>query len=51
MKISIILAHPDKQSFNHAIADAAVRARKERFAFSAILLKHYGKTVFSAYAG
>jgi putative NADPH-quinone reductase len=51
MKISIILAHPDKQSFNHAIADAAVRARKERFVFSAILLKHYGKAVFSASAG
>ena len=26
MKISVILAHPDKQSFNHAMADVAVRA-------------------------
>jgi NAD(P)H dehydrogenase (quinone) len=26
LKISILLAHPDKKSFNHAIADAAVKA-------------------------
>ncbi|MCX5853123.1 MAG: NAD(P)H-dependent oxidoreductase [Deltaproteobacteria bacterium] len=26
MKISVILAHPNKQSFNHAMADVAVRA-------------------------
>jgi NAD(P)H dehydrogenase (quinone) len=30
MKISVILAHPDKQSFNHAIADVAVEALKKR---------------------
>jgi NAD(P)H dehydrogenase (quinone) len=30
MKISVILAHPDKQSFNHAIADVAVRALKKK---------------------
>jgi putative NADPH-quinone reductase len=28
MKISVILAHPDKKSFNYAIADAAVRQLK-----------------------
>ena len=26
MKISVILAHPDKESFNHAIAEAVVKA-------------------------
>ncbi len=30
MKISVILAHPDKRSFNHAIAGAAVGALKKR---------------------
>ncbi len=30
MKISVILAHPDKKSFNHAIASVAVRALKTR---------------------
>jgi NAD(P)H dehydrogenase (quinone) len=30
MKISIILAHPDKKSLNHAVADVAVRALKKR---------------------
>jgi len=25
MKISVILAHPDKESFNHAISEAAVK--------------------------
>jgi NAD(P)H dehydrogenase (quinone) len=29
MKISVILAHPDKNSFNYAIAEAAVQALKE----------------------
>jgi len=30
MKISVILAHPDKNSFNHAIAETAVEALKEK---------------------
>lgn len=30
MNISIILGHPNKESFNHAIADAAVTSLKER---------------------
>jgi NAD(P)H dehydrogenase (quinone) len=29
MKISVILAHPDKKSFNHAISETAVEALKE----------------------
>jgi NAD(P)H dehydrogenase (quinone) len=29
MNISVILAHPDKKSFNHAIADASVRVLNE----------------------
>jgi NAD(P)H dehydrogenase (quinone) len=29
MKISVILAHPDKNSFNYAIAEAAVKALRE----------------------
>lgn len=29
MKISVILAHPDKKSFNHAIAEAAVTQLKQ----------------------
>ncbi len=29
MKISVILAHPDKDSFNHAIAEASVQALRE----------------------
>ena len=29
MKISIILAHPDRRSFNHAIADAAIDQLKQ----------------------
>jgi len=30
MKISVILAHPDKQSFNHAIADASVSQLQDK---------------------
>ncbi len=30
MRISVILAHPDKDSFNHAIAAAAAGALKEK---------------------
>jgi NAD(P)H dehydrogenase (quinone) len=30
MNISIVLGHPSRQSFNHAIADAAVTALRER---------------------
>ena len=30
MHISVILAHPDEQSFNHAMADVAVRTLKTR---------------------
>ena len=29
MKISIILAHPDKKSFNHAIAATAIETLKQ----------------------
>ena len=30
MKVSVILAHPDKNSFNHAIAYSAIKALKEK---------------------
>lgn len=29
MKVSVILAHPNKKSFNHAIADAAVETLRQ----------------------
>ena len=31
MKISVILAHPDKKSFNHAIAATAIETLKQKW--------------------
>jgi len=30
MKVSVIFAHPDKNSFNHAIAYSAIESLKEK---------------------
>ena len=37
MKISVILAHPDKKSFNHAIAAAAITPTTDPVSMSIVM--------------
>jgi putative NADPH-quinone reductase len=43
MNISLILAHPNKQSFNHAIAQACVHALEEKGHINRCAIQVFGE--------